>query len=147
MMRCMRTCFFLVATAALVLSGCGKTEELPPGPGAKTEQKKISFSWEDVKVGDGAVAKEGSTVKVHYTGTLKSGKQFDSSKDRGEPFEFTVGSGQVIAGWEKGVVGMKVGGLRKLTIPYELGYGEDGKPPDIPPRATLLFDIELLEVK
>ncbi len=145
-MRCM-TSFLLAAAMVLAFSGCGKKEELPAGPGVTVTEKKDEFKIEDVKVGDGAEAKENSAVKVHYTGTLKNGKKFDSSRDRDAPFEFTIGLGQVIKGWEKGVVGMKVGGQRKLTIPYDLAYGEEGKPPDIPPRATLLFDIELLEVK
>jgi len=131
----------------LATGACDKQEELPAGPGVNIEDKKEELEIKDVKVGDGAEAKEGSTVSVHYTGTLKSGKKFDSSRDRDEPFEFSIGQGQVIKGWEKGVVGMKVGGKRELTIPYHLAYGENGKPPDIPPRATLLFDIELLEVK
>jgi peptidylprolyl isomerase len=80
-------------------------------------------------------------------GTLKNGERFDSSRDRGEPFEFTIGKGGVILGWEKGVPGMKVGGIRKLTIPSELGYGSAGQPPKIPGYATLLFEIELLDVK
>ena len=141
----------LAATSTLALapalSGCGKKDELPAGPGVKVETSKDEFKTDDVTVGDGAEAKEGSAVKVHYTGTLKSGKKFDSSRDRDTPFDFTIGQGQVIVGWEKGVVGMKVGGKRKLTIPYDLAYGVEGKPPDIPPRATLLFDIELLDVK
>lgn len=145
-MRC-TTSFLLAAAMVLAFSGCGKKEELPAGPGVTVAEKKDEFKIEDVKVGDGAEAKENSAVKVHYTGTLKNGKKFDSSRDRDAPFEFTIGLGQVIKGWEKGVVGMKVGGQRKLTIPYDLAYGEEGKPPDIPPRATLLFDIELLEVK
>ena len=145
-MRCM-TSFLLAAAMVLAFSGCGKKEELPAGPGVTVTEKKDEFKIEDVKVGDGAEAKENSAVKVHYTGTLKNGKKFDSSRDRDAPFEFTIGLGQVIKGWEKGVVGMKVGGQRKLTIPYDLAYGEEGKPPDIPPRATLLSDIELLEVK
>ncbi len=146
--RCMKSLVPLLAMGALLtLPGCGKQEELPAGPGIKVDETRDEFKSEDVKVGEGAEAKEGSAVKVHYTGTLKSGKKFDSSRDRDEPFEFTIGLGQVIKGWEKGVVGMKVGGQRKLTIPFDLAYGEAGKPPDIPPRATLLFDIELLEVK
>jgi FKBP-type peptidyl-prolyl cis-trans isomerase len=108
---------------------------------------KDEFKAEDVAVGSGTEAHEGSTVKVHYTGTLKNGTKFDSSRDRNEPFEFTLGKGMVIAGWDKGVVGMKVGGKRKLTIPSELGYGDKGSPPKIPPKATLLFDVELVEVK
>ncbi|MCS6899056.1 MAG: FKBP-type peptidyl-prolyl cis-trans isomerase [Myxococcales bacterium] len=108
---------------------------------------KDEFKIEDITLGTGAEAKEGSTVKVHYTGTLKNGTKFDSSRDKNEPFEFTIGKGMVIKGWDQGVVGMKVGGKRKLTIPHELGYGERGSPPKIPGKATLLFDIELLEVK
>jgi len=149
-MHCLRTWVpwsLLAMGALLTLSACDKREELPPGPGVTVTENKDEFKAEDVKVGDGAEAKTGSKVSVHYTGTLKSGKKFDSSLDRKEPFEFTIGQGQVIKGWEKGVVGMKVGGKRKLTIPYDLAYGEAGKPPDIPPRATLLFDIELLDVK
>lgn len=101
---------------------------------------------EEVTVGSGDVATAGRTVRVHYTGTLTDGKKFDSSVDRGRPFEFKLGAGRVIAGWEQGVAGMRVGGKRKLTIPSHLGYGEDGFPGAIPPNATLLFDIELLAV-
>ncbi|PIE06154.1 MAG: peptidylprolyl isomerase [Sorangium cellulosum] len=137
----------LAMGALMALPACGKKEELPAGPGNSVKTKTDKFVSKDLKVGDGAEAKEGSKVSVHYTGTLKSGKKFDSSLDRNKPFEFTIGQGQVIKGWEKGVVGMKVGGKRKLTIPYDLAYGEAGKPPDIPPRATLVFEIELLDVK
>ena len=100
---------------------------------------------EDVKEGDGKEAKVGDKVKVHYSGTLTDGTKFDSSYDRDEPLEFTLGEGQVITGWEQGVAGMKVGGKRILTIPPELGYGEKGAG-TIPPNSTLLFEIELLKV-
>jgi FKBP-type peptidyl-prolyl cis-trans isomerase len=102
---------------------------------------------EDLSTGSGTEATEGRTVSVHYTGTLTNGEKFDSSLDRGRPFEFTLGAGRVIKGWEQGVLGMKVGGKRKLTIPPELGYGARGFPPVIPANSTLVFEIELLGVK
>ncbi|MFS8066373.1 MAG: FKBP-type peptidyl-prolyl cis-trans isomerase [Byssovorax sp.] len=99
---------------------------------------------EDIRVGDGAVATAGQTVSVHYTGTLTDGKKFDSSHDRGQPFKFKLGAGQVIKGWDQGVAGMKIGGLRKLTIPPHLGYGARGAGGVIGPNATLVFEVELL---
>ena len=101
---------------------------------------------EDTKVGTGAEAKAGKPVTVHYVGTLTNGSKFDSSRDRNEGFAFTLGAGQVIKGWDEGVAGMKVGGLRKLTIPPELGYGARGFPPVIPGNSTLIFEVELLQV-
>ncbi|MEB2312027.1 MAG: FKBP-type peptidyl-prolyl cis-trans isomerase [Sorangiineae bacterium] len=101
----------------------------------------------DVKVGKGRAAKDGDTVKVHYVGTLLDGTKFDSSRDRDEPFEFKLGAGGVIRGWDEGVVGMKIGGVRKLTIPPSLAYGERGAPPKIPPNATLEFEIELISIE
>src|SRR5262245_41981077 len=103
---------------------------------------------EDVKLGEGAEAKAGQTVTVHYVGTLTDGKKFDSSRDRGnQGFSFKLGAGQVIKGWDQGVAGMKVGGLRKLTIPPDLAYGDRGFPGAIPPRSTLIFEVELLGVR
>jgi len=101
---------------------------------------------QDLEVGQGAEAVAGKTVSVHYTGTLTDGSKFDSSLDRGRPFSFKLGAGQVIRGWDQGVAGMKVGGKRRLTIPPDLGYGAHGYPPVIPPNSTLIFEVELLGV-
>jgi FKBP-type peptidyl-prolyl cis-trans isomerase FkpA len=102
---------------------------------------------EDLTVGEGAEAKAGHTVSVHYTGWLTDGQKFDSSRDRNDPFEFGLGARQVIAGWDEGVQGMKVGGVRNLTIPPNLGYGARGAGGVIPPNATLVFEVELLAIK
>lgn len=99
---------------------------------------------EDLTVGEGAEARAGQYVTVHYTGWLTNGSKFDSSKDRNDPFSFPLGARHVIAGWDEGVQGMKVGGQRKLTIPPELGYGKRGAGGVIPPDATLVFEVELL---
>jgi FKBP-type peptidyl-prolyl cis-trans isomerase len=107
-----------------------------------TDQLKV----EDLNVGTGVEATAGKQVTVHYVGTLTDGKKFDSSRDRGKGFSFRLGGGQVIKGWDQGVAGMKVGGLRRLTIPSDLAYGDRGFPPVIPPKATLVFEVELLSV-
>lgn len=113
-----------------------------------TEQTTPSgLKYVDEVVGIGDSPNTGQKVTVHYTGTLENGKKFDSSKDRDEPFTFTIGIGQVIKGWDEGVATMKVGGKRKLTIPSELGYGSRGAGGVIPPNATLLFDVELISIK
>jgi FKBP-type peptidyl-prolyl cis-trans isomerase FkpA len=109
------------------------------------------LQYEDLTTGEGAEAKAGQHVTVHYTGWLRNddgskGNKFDSSKDRNDPFRFSLGGGQVIRGWDEGVQGMKIGGLRRLTIPANLGYGARGAGGAIPPNATLIFDVELLGV-
>ncbi len=105
------------------------------------------LQYEDLQAGTGDEAVKGKTVEVHYTGWLTDGHKFDSSHDRRSPFSFTLGAGRVIKGWDEGVAGMKVGGKRKLTIPPDLGYGARGAGGDIPPNATLVFEVELLKVR
>ena len=102
---------------------------------------------EDIREGAGPEARAGQTVVVHYVGTLTGGEKFDSSRDRGEGFSFPLGGGRVIKGWDQGVAGMKVGSIRKLTIPPHLAYGARGYPPVIPANSTLVFEVELLEIK
>jgi FKBP-type peptidyl-prolyl cis-trans isomerase len=141
----------------ILLAACRPGERAPRseasqagGPTVDTTAMTRTASglrYRDVTVGQGAEATPGHQVKVHYTGWLLNGKKFDSSRDRGEPFDFGLGGQQVIAGWDEGVAGMKVGGRRTLLIPPDLGYGAGGAPPDIPPGATLVFDVELLEVR
>jgi len=120
-------------------------------PAATAAQEKIvttasGLKYEDLKVGEGAEAKSGDRVEVHYTGWLENGTKFDSSVDRGKPFPFPLGAGRVIKGWDQGVAGMKVGGKRKLIIPPALGYGDRGAGGVIPPNATLIFEVELLKI-
>jgi FKBP-type peptidyl-prolyl cis-trans isomerase FkpA len=144
------------ASAALLLLAC-RPDARPAGSGAFAAELGVDTTaltrtssglrYRDVKVGTGPEATAGHTVVVHYTGWLPDGKKFDSSRDRGEPFSFPLGEGQVITGWDQGVAGMKVGGQRKLVIPPDLGYGGQGAPPDIPPNSTLVFDVELLGVQ
>ena len=113
----------------------------------KTQILPSGLRITELEVGTGAEAVAGQTVEVHYRGTLENGKQFDASYDRGKPFTFPLGRGQVIKGWDEGVQGMKVGGKRKLVIPPELGYGTRGAGGVIPPNATLIFEVELLDIK
>lgn len=120
--------------------------EEPAKKSGKTVTTKSGLQYVDLVVGKGASPVVGKMVTVHYTGKLTNGKKFDSSVDRKEPFQFVIGIGQVIQGWDEGVMTMKVGGKRKLTIPSQLGYGARGAGSDIPPNATLVFDVELLNV-
>lgn len=148
-------------TLAVLLAACQpkaeepesrKTVDVPlsaqiPGQASAAPVRAVTeLEIVDTKVGEGEAAKTGDTVKVHYTGRLLTGKKFDSSLDAGQPFEFTLGKGAVIKGWDEGVVGMKPGGQRKLTIPAEKAYGERGSGKKIPPNSSLEFDIELLEI-
>jgi FKBP-type peptidyl-prolyl cis-trans isomerase len=148
--------FLVLALGATIAFGaCTKKEETAT-TGTKqdttttttTTQSNASAKVEiqDTLVGKGAEATNGKTITVHYTGTLKDGTKFDSSVDRNEPFSFVLGAGQVIKGWEQGLLGMKVGGKRKLTIPPELAYGNNAVGA-IPANSTLIFDVELKDVK
>lgn len=117
-------------------------------PSSTNNQQVVSeLKIEDEKVGTGSAVKSGDTIVVNYKGTLLDGTKFDSSYDRGQPFETQIGVGQVIKGWDVGIIGMKVGGKRKLTIPSNLAYGEQGAGGAIPPNAPLIFEIELLSIK
>ena len=146
----------LLLTAALgaTMFAQARNDKPAAAQNAASSTKQGPFKMIDQKIGTGATAESGKVVVVHYTGWLydesaadNKGKKFDSSRDRGDPFSFPLGAGHVIQGWDKGVAGMKVGGQRTLIIPPELGYGERGAGGVIPPNATLVFDVELLEVK
>ena len=140
----------MFVAAALFAQNSKKADNSAPtkvtGDGTKTAD---GLQYWDIKVGTGATAAAGQTAKVHYTGWLTSGKKFDSSLDRGEPFTVEpLGTAPVIQGWNEGIIGMKVGGKRQLRIPPQLGYGARGTPGGpIPPNATLIFDVELLGVR
>jgi FKBP-type peptidyl-prolyl cis-trans isomerase FkpA len=137
---------------AALSGGCSKRIAEPsesafkPAEAAPVDPGPAKLATIDDIVGKGSEAKPGDTVRVHYTGTLMTGAKFDSSRDRGKPFDFKLGTSAVIKGWDLGVVGMKVGGRRRLVIPQDLAYGEAGSPPNIPPKAGLKFDVELLAV-
>ena len=165
----MRSLVVLAGIAALLFAACGYPDPSGnQGPVATTEQTTPTplagadsfnegagmpvitlpdgLKYINLKVGDGEVATAKSTVRVHYTGWLSSGQKFDSSRDRGQPFDVSLGQQQVIAGWDEGIPGMRVGGRRKLIIPPALAYKDQGSPPTIPPNATLTFTVELLAV-
>ena len=143
----------LILLAVVAAAGChrgGTSKGFSASLGVDTtKMTKASsgFWYADLAPGQGDSAVPGRTVTVHYTGWLPDGSKFDSSRDRGEPFAFTLGAGQVISGWDEGVKGMKVGGRRKLVLPPPLAYGDVGAPPAIPPNATLVFDVEVLKVE
>ncbi|HSO31657.1 MAG TPA: FKBP-type peptidyl-prolyl cis-trans isomerase [Labilithrix sp.] len=152
----MRNVVWVMATLAVTAvgsmsSGCSKRVEEPPQADFKPSEAPPlppgpdKLEIVDEVVGTGAEAKKDDKIKVHYTGTLMNGKMFDSSRGK-DPFPVTIGAGQVIKGWDQGLPGMRVGGKRKLTIPWQDAYGEKGSPPSIPPKAALKFDVELLEI-
>ncbi|MBI3949560.1 MAG: FKBP-type peptidyl-prolyl cis-trans isomerase [Acidobacteria bacterium] len=165
-MNDMRVCNLLFVVA-IAMAVCGqqaafgvigqdqskpKQEAKTPKPSKTSDEAKevttpSGLKYVDLVKGTGPSPQRGQTVRVHYTGWLTNGKKFDSSVDRGQPFEFPIGMGRVIKGWDEGVMSMKVGGKRKLIIPPELGYGERGAGSVIPPNATLIFEVELLEIK
>jgi peptidylprolyl isomerase len=133
----------LAGTTASYATTSAKTKAAAP----KSVKLRDGLKYTDLKVGNGAMPHAGQTAIVHYTGTFLDGKKFDSSRDRGQPFEFALGTHGVIPCWDEAVATMRVGGRRKLTCPPALAYGERGYPPVIPPNATLNFDVELLGVK
>ena len=135
----------MLALGAISCGDAGFAPELGVDLDAMT-QTASGLQYQDLTVGDGATSQAGDSVSVHYTGWLTDGTKFDSSVDRGTPFTFHLGQGQVIPGWDEGVAGMNVGGKRKLVIPPELGYGDRGAGGVIPGGATLVFDVELLEI-
>ena len=132
----------------LALAAAAVTYLIANRSGGSAEIKTASgIKYTDLTVGTGATPQKGQTVTVHYTGTLENGKKFDSSVDRGVPYTFRIGRGEVIKGWDEALMTMKVGGKRHLVIPSNLGYGANGNPPNIPGNSTLIFDVELLGVK
>jgi FKBP-type peptidyl-prolyl cis-trans isomerase len=137
----------LFALAGLSASQTAKPTSTPTKVTGEPTKTASGLEYWDIKVGTGAVAESGQHVKVDYTGWLTNGKKFDSSVGTGKPFEFVLGAGQVIKGWDEGVTGMKVGGKRQLRIPPDLAYGAKGYPGVIPANSTLVFDVQLIDVK
>lgn len=150
-MKTIRVLLLLAVLAASISCGDDSPASGASGGGGGCEEGEAvttdsGLEYEELECGDGAEVARGDVITVHYTGTLEDGTEFDSSRD-GDPISFALESGQLIEGWVEGIPGMKEGGRRKLTIPSELGYGEAGYPPDIPPNATLIFDVEVVSVK
>jgi len=153
--RTMKTVILVITLLALTTLAIAQTAPAKKAPVASGPTKVTGdptktasgLEYWDIKVGTGAVAQTGQQVKVDYTGWLTTGKKFDSSVGTGRPFDFKLGAGNVIKGWDEGIVGMKVGGKRQLRIPPDLAYGEKGYPGAIPPNATLIFDVRLVDVK
>lgn len=159
----MKKLLYVFLSIGVMMLGCQSSEDETKGtpetaeepasnyPGwATTKQPETTSSglkYIDMEVGNGASPQSGQQVVVHYSGYLTNGTKFDSSVDQGEALAFAIGAGEVIQGWDEGIMSMKVGGKRKLIIPPQLGYGAGGSPPVIPPNAELIFDVELLEVK
>jgi peptidylprolyl isomerase len=148
-----RLIVLLLLLVAIAIPACAQKETSAvaekkgePAASAKTVKTPSGLAYMELVPGNGPSPVTGKQVKVHYTGWLENGTKFDSSVDRGEPFIFTIGAGQVIQGWDEGVMSMKVGGKRKLIIPSQLGYGSAGAGGVIPPNATLIFEVELLDV-
>jgi peptidylprolyl isomerase len=136
-----------ISTPSLATTSATTAPTPTTTPTGKVVTTPSGLKYTEIKVGTGATPKTGQIVSVHYTGTLEDGTKFDSSRDRGTPIEFPIGTGQVIKGWDEGVITMKVDGRRQLIIPPELGYGAQGAGGVIPPNATLIFDVELVDIK
>jgi FKBP-type peptidyl-prolyl cis-trans isomerase len=152
----MKTVTVILAITLLALTGLAIAQTAPAQKPATSGPTKVTgeptktasgLEYWDIKVGTGAVAQAGHKVKVDYTGWLTNGKKFDSSVGTGRPFDFMLGAGQVIKGWDEGIAGMKVGGKRQLRIPPDLAYGAAGYPPVIPANSTLIFDVQLVDAK
>lgn len=147
LMLCFRSSDALLGEAPQEKPAAKASSASKSAAGPKTVTTPSGLKYQDMVVGTGPMPKVGQTVVVHYTGWLVSGKKFDSSVDRDQPFSFVLGRGQVIKGWDEGVASMRVGGKRKLTIPSQLAYGPRGYPGAIPPNATLIFEVQLLRIR
>ena len=161
-MDALKKLLMLSLAALLLFAACGGGDEGNDAGGGSDDDAAATSEEEcpteptetdtgliikEIECGDGEEAESGDTLEVHYEGRLEDGTKFDASRDHGSTFEFQVGAGQVIQGWDEGLIGMKIGGKRELTIPPDLGYGAAGAPPAIPPNSTLVFEVELVDIK